>query len=849
MKSSLKHIFSFLLFTLHFSLFTFAQSPHTATSSEIFQQLKKLKVLGSVLYIAAHPDDENTRLLTYLANEKLYRTGYLSLTRGDGGQNLIGNEQGIELGLIRTQELLSARRIDGAEQFFTRAFDFGYSKNPAETFTIWNHDKILGDAVWVVRKFQPDVIIARFPEDGRAGHGHHSASGIIAREVFDAAADPTKYPEQFKYGVKPWQAKRMLWNTFSFGGNSTIDSTQFSLDDGGFNSMLGKSYGEIAAQSRSQHKSQGFGMALSRGSQIDYFNTIKGDKPTKELTDGVITDWSRIDKTGMIEKIIDSLVNNFHLDDPSNSISALLRLHSRLYPFESTYWGKKKMQEVEELIAACEGLFVEALAPQQFIPVNDSVSLTINMVNRGKAVIQAVQGKILDGNVIDIKMQLPFNQNTVYQKMVDFDQSFMATQPYWLRETMDEKGMFNIADQENVGKPESDPLSVLISFKFNNNQMFYIKRPIVYKTSDPVKGERYNPVFLTPPYKLYSNTNLVLFKKEEDIKHNVMVSVIASKNTKKQHASLTLKGTGFTKIIIDSAYEATVNSTKNYTVALDNYLKKQNIKKDVLYLSFVPNADSASFTYGNASRTIEYEHIPTINHFYQDVVQVLNIDLKTVGKKIGYIEGAGDKVPEALTQMGYNVSILKETDLTPTNLAQFDAIVTGVRAYNIHSFLGFKYDVLMEYIKNGGNFIVQYNTNNNLGTIKSKMAPYRMNVGPVRVTDENAKVNFLLPNHPALNYPNKITDKDFEGWVQERSIYQADQLDEHFETPLGMNDLNEKQTNGSLAIAKYGKGNFVYASLVFFRELPAAVPGAYRLFANLIALPKNENPSMVVPVK
>src|SRR6185295_9452444 len=253
-----------------------SQTPSTYTSAEILLQIKKLNTLGSVLYVAAHPDDENTRLLAYFAKEKLYRTGYLSMTRGDGGQNLIGDEQGIELGMIRTQELLAARRIDGAEQFFSRAFDFGFSKSADEALKIWGHDKILSDVVWMIRKFQPDVIITRFPGDARAGHGHHAASSILANEAFTTAADINKFPEQFKYGVKPWQAKRILWNNYNFGNNNNTSEDQFKIDIGVYNALLGKSYGELGGEARTLHKSQGEGRPRRRGQSFEYFSTTGG---------------------------------------------------------------------------------------------------------------------------------------------------------------------------------------------------------------------------------------------------------------------------------------------------------------------------------------------------------------------------------------------------------------------------------------------------------------------------------------------------------------------------------------------------------------------------------------------
>src|SRR6201996_6189471 len=270
-----------------------AQTAPPADMVSIEQNLKKLDVLGSVLYVAAHPDDENTRLLAYLAQEKHYRTGYLSMTRGDGGQNLIGNEQGELLGLIRTQELLAARRVDGAEQFFTRANDFGFSKGPDETLKIWDREKVLGDVVWVIRKFKPDVIICRFPTTGEGGHGHHTSSAILAQEAFPFAADPQLFPEQLQY-VKPWQAKRLLWNTFNFGTTNTTAEDQFKVDVGVYNPVLGKGYGEIAADSRSNHKTQGFGSAKQRGESYEYFKTILGDAPKDDLMDGINTTWGRV---------------------------------------------------------------------------------------------------------------------------------------------------------------------------------------------------------------------------------------------------------------------------------------------------------------------------------------------------------------------------------------------------------------------------------------------------------------------------------------------------------------------------------------------------------------------------
>jgi LmbE family N-acetylglucosaminyl deacetylase len=347
---------------LYFS--SFAQT--YSTSADIYLGLKKLNVLGSVLYIAAHPDDENTRLLTYFSKDRLYRTGYLSLTRGDGGQNLIGDEQGIELGLIRTQELLSARRIDGAEQFFSRAFDFGFSKTPQETFTKWDKEKILSDVVWVIRQFQPDVILTRFPTTGEGGHGHHTASAILANEAFNAAADPSRFPEQLKY-VQPWQPKRILWNGFNFGGNAnTANNDLFHFDVGGYNPVLGKSYGEISADSRSQHKSQGFGIARSRGEAMEYFKSTGGSAPVNDLFEDVDVTWKRVKGGEKVQQLINSVLATFDFMQPQKSVPQLVEIYKTLNTLTPSYWRDQKIKEVKNLIEGASGLWIEGFTNQQY---------------------------------------------------------------------------------------------------------------------------------------------------------------------------------------------------------------------------------------------------------------------------------------------------------------------------------------------------------------------------------------------------------------------------------------------------------------------------------------------------
>lgn len=854
-----------LLLCLSTSLFS--QTSRSLTSAEIYQGLQKLKVLGSVLYVAAHPDDENTRLIAYLSKDKLYRTGYLSLTRGDGGQNLIGNEQGIELGLIRTQELLAARRIDGGEQFFTRAFDFGFSKNPEETFHKWDKDKILSDVVWVIRKFQPDVIITRFPTTGEGGHGHHTASAILANEAFTAAADPTKFPEQLQY-VKPWQAKRIVWNSFNFGGgNPPANDTRLRVDVGGYNPLLGQSYGEIAAESRSQHKSQGFGVAAGRGEAFEYFTTTGGAAPRADLMDDVDISWKKIKGGETISSMVDAVITSFDMRHPEKSIDGLVILYKALNELEDGYWKARKLEEVKSLIAECSGLFIDVTTNSQFAVQTDSLRISFTVNNR-LGPFAALKRISLDSFDSSFTQTLGLNRNFTLNKTFYVPASKPLTQPYWLVSGMAD-GYYNVNDPLQIGQPDVDP-AYKATIEVNiGGEMFTFTRPVKYRHTDPVKGELYQPVFVIPAATIMSSTSLVLFR--NDVMQEKQISVQANANKvlpkninfflRNGDTILSVKDTTpfnqfqskkISFYVNNSQQVADRKSGKRSLAMLDSMAKKerktftaaqwkelekgfiQKDRKDVMY-AYAQNGDSSA--YYLSIRAINYDHIPSIKYFFPDAIKALHIDLKTVGKNIGYITGAGDKVPEALEEMGYNVTLLTDKELARNNLGQFDAIITGVRAYNTNEWMNDYYDKLMKYVSEGGNLIVQYNTSTNIGPVRARIAPYNFSISRTRVTDENATVTFVDPKHPVLNYPNKITEDDFKDWIQERSIYHASNWDTtKFETVLSMHDPGEKPDEGSLIIAKHGKGYITYTGIVFFRELPAGVPGAYRLLANIIAL-------------
>lgn len=809
----------------------FKVSAQQYNSAEIYSDIQKLKVLGSVLYIAAHPDDENTRLLAFLAKERQYRTGYLSLTRGDGGQNLIGDEQGIDLGLIRTQELLAARKVDGAEQFFTRAFDFGFSKSTTEALKKWNEEKILADAVWVIRNFQPDIIITRFPEDDRAGHGHHSASAVIAHRAFLAAADSTKFPEQFKFGVKPWKTRRLFWNTFNFGGNNTTSPDQLKVDVGGYNPVLGLSYGEIAATSRSQHKSQGFGVPASRGASYEFFTQWEGDKANSDPMEGIDVSWK---KTGNnFELLVDEILKSYSLFNPAASLKSLVALKKQFTGLPDSYWKKRKMLELDRIIERASGLFLDATTNNEYAIQGDSVRVNLVAINRSGANVRL---KNIVLATFDSSINRSLTNNTAYtlQQVIPVPDSMPVSHPYWIEERM-EDASFVVNKQELIGKPWNDPaMSVSFLVEIEGEELL-IKKPVQYKYTDPVKGELYQPITVVPAVTLTTDPSILVFRKTEKQNKEMLVNLHANKAIKGYNANVYARMGSKQYENKDAGLEMNAGSDKDYLFTISNVDMLKNEQLQLQAFSELKNGKELQPAYLTTT-SIKYDHIPNIHYFYPDAVKLLNIDLKTAGKKIGYIEGAGDRVPVALQQMGYEVTFLKEKDITSTYLAQFDAIITGIRAYNVHSFLQARYSILMDYVQKGGNLIVQYNTNNQLGGIRSKIGPYPFNISRGRITDENSPVDMVIKDHPVFNYPNKINQKDFEGWVQERGIYFADQPDPHYQLPLKMNDPDENSLSGSLLVTDYGKGKFVYTGLVFFRQLPAGVPGAYRLLANIIAL-------------
>lgn len=802
------------------------QAQQQPNAGQLKQKLKKLNVLGSVLYVAAHPDDENTRIISLMANDKLLETAYLSLTRGDGGQNLIGPEIRDLLGLIRTQELLAARRIDGGQQFFTRAIDFGFSKSSDEAFKIWNKDEILSDAIKVFRQYQPDVVITRFPPDARAGHGHHTGSAMLALEAFDLASKPEVYPQQVKeFGT--WQVKRLYTNTGRWWNTTITEETPgiITLNVGAFNPLLGKSAAEIAALSSSQHKSQGWGRAGQRGYDPEFLEYEKGEKASKDLFEGIDMTWNRVKGGSKVQPLVTKVIANFNEEDPSTIIPALFEIRKEIIKLDKGVWRARKLKEVEQIIQDCLGLFVEVKANEYWVTPGEEVGWNVEVVNRSNVSVSLEQIAAKDlAYDSSMSFQLKDNISTAFKSKRNLSGSKSYSDPYWLKNSHDQ-GIFSVTDESLIGKPENDPaITFSLTLKIGNETLT-LSRPLIYKWVDPVKGELSRPVEVVPPLSVNLSENVLIFSDDQPRSVNVRVKSTIEKRL-----------TGLLKLRLPSGWRAEPASlpvdlkVRGEEINANFKLYPAKEEGTSLLEAFV---EINNKTYDQAVRTIEYDHFPIQTFLPKAQTKLARINLKKEGELIGYIAGAGDDIPTALRTMGYEVWEMKPDEITMENLKRVHAVVLGIRALNVHDRIRYFMPTLLQYVKLGGALVVQYNTNGRMQT--DNFAPFPITLSRERVTDENAPVKILKPGHPLLTFPNKISEDDFQGWVQERGLYFPDKWDGNYETLLSMNDPGDALTEGSLLVAKYGEGHYIYTGLSFFRQLPEGVPGAYKLFANLVS--------------
>lgn len=823
----MRRILIILLFL--FPLVLQGQAPQQPTSSEIITKIKKFSHPGAVLYIAAHPDDENTRFISWMSKSQYIRTGYLSLTRGGGGQNLIGPELNEKLGVIRTQELLAARKIDKGEQFFARSLDFGYSKTAEESLAIWDSVATLSDVVYVIRKFRPDLIVTRFSPEPGPTHGHHTASAQLAMTAFDLAGDSTAFPEHLDR-VEPWQPKSLYWNTSSWFFKDNPDTLEnmgsLKADVNGYSPELGASFPEIAAESRSCHKSQGFGIEKTRGEMPEYFYHLKGEEAEEDLMEVINQHWGNIEGGKEIEEEIDKAIKNFHYEQPSASIYNLIKIDRMLNQLDDHFLKAQKRTELQEIIKDCLGLYIESSTSQHTAAPGEEIELTIEVTNRSDIGVIADRISFHGLRSDTVLLQELTNGNPEkFTTSFTVPESAEYTHPYWLKHPAT-TGMYTVHEQHDRGKPELEaPLQAYYDIVVDGHIMTF-SSPVVYKTTDPVKAEVYRPFEITPPATISLDDHTLVFPDRQPKK--IEVTVTAQKDNTKGRLSPDLPE-GWSYQLKDPSFDLQrKGQAKRFNITITPPEKGSAGNIDF-------TLDINGTSYNKELVAIDYDHIPYQMLFPDARIKVVKVNLQLKSKKIGYIDGTGDDVPVSLRQVGYTVDMLPPHKLGNIDLSAYDAIILGIRAFNTSEQLPHHTGVLFDYVKKGGNLIVQYNTSHHLKT--EDIAPYPLKLSRDRVTQEEAPVTFLSPKHPVLNTPHKITTEDFDGWIQERGLYFADEWDENHFTPiLACNDPDKDPKKGGLLVAQHGKGYYIYTGYSWFRQLPAGVPGAYRLFTNMVSL-------------
>ncbi len=797
--------------------------------SAILHELDRFRQMGSVLYIAAHPDDENTELLAYLARGRDYRTAYLSLTRGDGGQNVLGPDIGEKLGVARTHELLAAREIDGAQQFFSRAVDFGFSKSYLETLKIWDKKEVVSDIVRVIREFHPDILVTRFSPSPGGTHGHHTASAVLALEAFKLAGDPKAFPEQ---GLPPWQPKRIFWNISKWQLDKVVGNDALKIDAGGKDAVSGESFVDIASKSRAMHKTQGFDsfkiQGAIGGARPESFQLLDGEPASKDILDGIDSSWSRVPGGAEVGKLTDSIIAKFNQKDVQASVPDLLQLRSKLEGLQSNdLVVKEKQLQLDRIIEACVGLHVETTISQAQVVPGEKIELHHSAIVRSNIPVKwlAVRYPSLKKETSK-NIELHANQESTWTSTETLPESTQLTQPWWLRKE-GSPGIFGVEDPSLIGSAENGPSFPIENvFEVAGQKITVFGEPLqVLKNAEGVETRRRMDVI--PPVSLRFISQVALFS--PGASRSVEVEIKASRANSDGTLSLT-------------APDGWKISPAKLPFHLKNVGQHQQFKftitspKEQSLAKISANAEMHGQTYHNQHIEINYAHLPPQLLQPPATMTVSSFEIATRGHVVGYLPGAGDTIAENVEQLGYTVKKLDDAKLTAEQLQGLDAVIIGVRAFNVRNNIGAAVPLLFDYVKNGGTVITQYNRPDGL---KAEMiAPYDLHISSDRCTDEKAPITFLAPDNVILNKPNKISSADFDNWVQERGLYFANKWDEHFTPLIACNDDGEAPMKGSLLVAKYGKGNYIYTGLSFFRQLPAGVPGAYRLLANLISIDK-----------
>jgi LmbE family N-acetylglucosaminyl deacetylase len=790
-------------------------------SSVIYHDLLRFQETKRILYVAAHPDDENTRLIAYMANAEHAEVAYLSLTRGDGGQNLIGKELGIELGLIRTHELLRARETDGGRQFFSRALDFGFSKNPDETFNNWDREKLLSDVVWIIRNYQPDIIINRFNTVPGTTHGHHTSSALLSVEAFSKAADPQVFPEQLKY-TQPWQAKRIFWNAYNWGGQYEPQEGKVyhRFMVGEFNPLLGTTYSQIAADSRTMHKSQGFGSTSQIGQGNDFIEMVDGEAYEENPFEGIKSRWDELENGNEVNMAINKTIQEFDFLQPEKNAGNLLAIKKLLdNQVNSSNWVKEKQDHINRLVLEVLGVKAEFVVRKEIAYTGEKINVEMIFNNPGTfpVLLESFDSDIFNQNINEIS-----NNNKPVTKAfeIQIPRDYPISQPFWLKNPLD-NSLFGIEDLEKIGPPvNGSTVKGILNLKIDG-QNLPLDLALKYKYNDQVDGEVNQPFTLVPEINVsLDKSNLFLIDGADDM---LRVEVSFRDNFIKG-GKIEIEGLKNDQFKVVDFSEDERRKRILYTVKI---LDSDQEKKTVMVNYLTPDGRK----FNQDTKRIIYKHIPNLTYFTSTSLNLVKMDIKISGRKIGYIPGAGDEIPEVLRSLGYQVSILDDADLIKSRLLDFQTVIIGIRAFNVNQNLANNVDQLMEYVEDGGNLIVQYNTSSPLLTRDLGPYPFSISRDRVAVEDSPVKVDF---SHPLLSSPNTISMSDFDGWVQERGLYFTNNWDSMYSTPLTMQDPGEKPSQGALLFTPYGKGTYTYSGISWFRLLPAGVPGAIKIFINLI---------------
>ena len=731
---------------------------------------------------------------------------------------------------------MEARKLDGARQFFTRAIDFGFSKNTKDTFKQWDVDSITADVVWVIRRFRPDVIICRFPPTAAAGHGQHAASAVVAEKAFKLAGDKRAFPNQLKY-VDVWQPKRVLWNTFRFGGVNTTSENQLKVTVGQYDAQLGMGYGELAGLSRSLHKSQGAGTQSVAGIRTEYFTQVLGEPAKTSLFDGLVKTWTAKGNSN-IDKMLDEVISGFNFNKPALSLPALLVLRKNLSALKDENLKKDKIRALDNIILSCSGFMGEAVTNQAEAVAGDTYNFKLNLISRAENSVTVERVSWLNQSET-LNKKLSGDSLITIEHNIQIPADASLTEPYWLAKPAKDAATFSVANDTLIGLPEAESaLNVLLTLKIGNER-FQVKLPLSFKKLDPVRGDVVEALRIVPALEVKFTQPIYLVKENDDLQLSLNFKLNSNRQFKNGKVNLLFNGEriGGGELVSISAKDMTIN----YVITKET-LNKINSGRVQLDANYV--ADDK--TYNKKQVLIQYPHLPSLQYFAPATAIVMKGDIQAKVKKVGYVEGAGDFIPEFLRIAGIQVDVLKDEDFYGNadeagggagKLLQYDAIVLGVRANNTEKKLGRWMPFLWSYVKAGGNLVMQYNTNQDVTV--NKLGMYDFSIANKRVTEENAVVTFLNPNHKLLNFPNKITTEDFKGWVQERGAYFPDKWDAAYEPLFEMHDTDEEPLQGSTLYARFGKGNFIYTPLAFFRQLPAGNVGAARLFFNFLSAQKN----------